>query len=403
MSPRTHTALFYAAMFGALGAHLPFWPVWLEAWGLGPGEVGFYTAIGVAVRIVAGLAIPVVADRLDRRRVVMVAICLGTAAAVAVHPLIGTRGLLLLGTVAVGVGLAGLMPLGEALGAGAARTHGFTYAAARAAGSIAFLLANLGVGAGIARLGVEVIVAWTVACLLVCAALGRRHPGGGTLKDAPPPGWAQIGRMLRQPDFALFATAAGLILSSHAVFYAYGSVHWRAQGLTAGTIGMLWAFAVAVEIAVMLTLAPRAMPRLGAVGALALAGGAGIVRWGAMAADPPLAWLWVLQGTHALTFVAGHLGAIAFIQTAVPERYTGSAQGALLGLAGGVLTAAAMGLSAMVYPWAGGATYLLALAMSAAGLALVVVLGRRWGGGLLDPDAQAGAGSRLPPTCTSST
>ena len=62
--------------------------------------------------------------------------------------------------------------------------------------------------------------------------------------------------------------------------------------------------------------------------ALALSGAGGVLRWGAMMADPAGFWLWPIQGLHALTFAAGHLGAIAFISRAVPDRYAAAAQGA---------------------------------------------------------------------------
>lgn len=378
-----HTAVFYAAMFGALGAHLPFWPVWLEDWGLSAAEVGLYTSLGVTVRIVAGLAIPVVADRLGQRRLGVVLMCLAGAVIFAAHAVIGSEGALLMGTLATGVVLSGLLPLGEALGTGAAKAHGFAYAIPRALGSVAFLLASLAVGAMIGRMGADAALWWIVVCLLVTAVLGRAHPGAGIRTGAAPPGFTEIGRLLTQPTFALFAVAAAMLLSSHAVLYVYGSVHWRALGLAPGTIGALWAFSVAVEVLVMLALGRALMDRLGPIGALALSGAGGVLRWGAMAFDPPLAALWGLQALHALTFVAGHLGAIAFISAAVPERYGASAQGAFMGLGGGVLTAAAMLLAAAIYPSSGGVAYLIAAGMSAVGLGLTIWLGRIWRGRVL--------------------
>ena len=378
-----HTAVFYAAVFGAFGAHLPFWPLWLETWGLSAAEIGAFTALGVATRVVAGLGLSVLADRLGRRRQVLAALAFGTAAVFALHAVIETRAVLLAATLATGAALSGIMPLGEALGAGAARDLGFAYAPARAAGSLAFLATNLALGALIAGSGADAVLVWLVVCLGLTGALALRHPGGGTRPGAAPPDLAAIVRLLVQPVFLRFTLAAALCMSSHAVFYAYGSVHWRALGLSEARIGALWAVSVAVEIGLMLAIAPWALPRLGAVGALAVSGAAGVIRWTAMAADPGGAALWLLQGLHALTFAAGHLGAIAFIQTAVPDRFGASAQGAVTGLAGGVLTAIAMGGAALVYPHLGGQSYLLAAALSAAGLLMSLSLARYWSGGEL--------------------
>ena len=57
-------ALFYAALFVALGVQLPFLPVWLAAKGLGASEIGIVLAIPMIVRV---FAIPVATRAADRR------------------------------------------------------------------------------------------------------------------------------------------------------------------------------------------------------------------------------------------------------------------------------------------------------------------------------------------------
>jgi len=239
---QAHTALFYAAMFAALGAYLPFWPVWLEDWGLTQGEVGLYVGLGVVTRAVAGLALPVIADRMGQRRMTLLLICVVAAGLVAAHVAIDTRLPLVLATLALGALLSALLPLGEALGAGAAHRFDFAYAPVRAMGSVAFLISAMAVGWLIARSGADITLWWMVAALLVSAVLARHHPGGGVVAGQRPPGFAEIFRLFTEPTFALFVCAAALLQSSHAVFYAYGSVHWRALGLDEGIIGALWAF-----------------------------------------------------------------------------------------------------------------------------------------------------------------
>ena len=61
------------AYFMVGGVYLPFWPLWLEQWGLDAGEVGLFTALGIGIRVVAGLIIPALADRLDARRHTIIA------------------------------------------------------------------------------------------------------------------------------------------------------------------------------------------------------------------------------------------------------------------------------------------------------------------------------------------
>src|SRR3546814_16816971 len=62
MSPQALSvryALYYATIFVAIGAHLPFWPLWLEARRLTAAEIGLLLALGSWVK---RLANPALAD-----------------------------------------------------------------------------------------------------------------------------------------------------------------------------------------------------------------------------------------------------------------------------------------------------------------------------------------------------
>lgn len=381
--PGLLTTAFYVAFFMAMGVHVPFWPLWLEAWGLSAAEIGAYTAVGMGVRVVAGLAIPALADRLDRRRSAAAACLLVAAALFLAHLWIGDRALLLAATVGVGAALAGVGPLAEALGVASARAHDFPYAQSRGLGSLGFLAANLLVGALIASFGVDQALWWIVGCLVVAAALALRHPGADGSGGQTPPRMREIGALVVDPVFALFAATLAFTQASHATLFALGSIHWRALGLSEPTIGALWAASVGAEIVFMVTVGAAAVRRLGPIGALGLSGAAGVLRWGAMCLDPVGLLLWPLQALHALTFAVGHLGAMAFIAEAVPARFGAAAQGATGSMATGLLLALGMAGSGAIYPAVGGGAYGVGVAFSAAGLVCALALRRRWRGGAI--------------------
>ena len=109
-----------------------------------------------------------------------------------------------------------------------------------------------------------------------------------------------------------------------------------------------------------LPLAPTTLLMLGAAGA--------VVRWSAMAFDPPPALLVPLQCLHALSFGATHLGALGFVARAAPAELGATAQG-YLAVALGLVMAAAMGLSGVLYARFGGLAYgAMALAAAAGGI-----------------------------------
>ena len=185
------------------------------------------------------------------------------------------------------------------------------------------------------------------------------------------------------PTFALFTAAVAFTQGSHAVLYAYASIHWHELGIGAGRSGALWALSVGVEVLFMVLVGTAVIAWLGPVRALSLACVAGILRFSLMMTDPVGWLLWPLQMLHAVTFALGHLGAIAFIARAVPPRYGAAAQGTTSALGVGIVMTAGMLLAALVYPALGGATYGIGAAIAAAGLVCTVLLGRRWDGRML--------------------
>ncbi len=114
---------------------------------------------------------------------------------------------------------------------------------------------------------------------------------------------------------------------------------------------------------------------------LALAGGAGILRWtllGSTTAMPPLI---AAQLLHALTFGAAHLAAVHFIAERAPPGLAATAQSLYAALSGGL----AMGLSILLAGWLyqsfqSGAFFAMA-ALSGVGLGLALLLARQGAGG----------------------
>lgn len=381
--PFVHVTGTYIAFFLMMGAQLPFWPLWLGDWGLSASEVGMFGAIAVAARIVAGVLVPALADRLDARRATAVICALVSIGLYVAHVWIGTKVVLLAATIAVGIAMAGIHPIVETLSLAAARSCGFSYARARGLGSLGFLAASLVVGALIAQAGSDLALWWIVGWLAVVVLLLPRHSGGGRVEGQVPPEPREIAAVILDPVFRLFLATVAFIQGSHCVLYALGSVHWRALGLGEGRIGALWAGSVALEVLFMVTIGGWTVARLGPARALGLSALAGIVRWGAMATDP-VGWALVpLQALHSLTFALGHLAAMAFIARAVPQRFGAAAQGAMGPMAVGSVMALGMAAASGLYPWLGGATYALGAVFCAVSAGLSLMLMRAWRGGRL--------------------
>ncbi|MEL6318618.1 MAG: MFS transporter, partial [Pseudomonadota bacterium] len=215
--------------------------------------------------------------------------------------------------------------------------------------------------------------------------------GGAVGAEAPaPPGRPAARRLsLRgalalaaDRRFALFLLAVSAVTASHAVYYVYGSIHWRSLGYSEPVIGRLWAWGVFAEIG-LFWLGRSVMGRVRPEPALAIAAAAAAARWSAMTLDPGLAALAALQTLHAGSFALAHLAALAFIAEHAPPSARAAAQGLMSAAAGGLAMALAVEGAAALYPAAGAGAYWLGAAFAAVGVAAALALwrGRRRGGG----------------------
>jgi PPP family 3-phenylpropionic acid transporter len=359
-------AAFYAALFILPGIQMPFFPVWLKAKGLDPKMIGIVLAVPMVVRV---LAIPVVTRAADRRDAIRAAMVLGCMASVAGYTLVGLSS----GAIAILVAYAltslastPVMPLSETYALKGLSARGRTYGPVRLWGSFAYIVGNFAAGFAAdimpARDLIWLMVAATILLALAASALPAL-PSPPHEPDAPS---RTRPILLRDPAFLAVLAAAGLIQASHAFFYGFSAVQWRAAGFDGTVIAALWGLGVAAEI-VLFALQAR-LPPFFEPTVLLLVGACGaVLRWVGMALDPPALVLPFLQVLHALSFGATHLGALMFLMRRVPAGQAATAQG-YLAITLGLAMAAATAVSGLLYDDFGSRAYLaMALAAVAGG------------------------------------
>ena len=159
----------------------------------------------------------------------------------------------------------------------------------------------------------------------------------------------RVGDLLRQPPFLLFLMATGLCAASHSVLYSFGTLTWRAAGIDDITISALWAESVAIEIVLML-FGGWLLARVGVCGLIGLGLAAG---HGALdRAWPSRRSCWalvLLQALHSCTFAANHLGAMAFLQRALPAHGAAIGQSLYYALGTGATQALVYQFSGLLY------------------------------------------------------
>jgi len=363
-------AAFYASLFGLVGTHLPFFPVWLKAVGVDAAWIGIITALPAISRFTV---LPFVTSLAERHQAVRQAITV-TAFATAI-------GLIVVGTQHQALAIFAvyaatsclwtpMTPLTDAYALRGVRRYGLNYGPLRLWGSAAFVAGALACG-----LLVDVIAAkhliWVIAAVAVLSALVSL---GLKPLEAPKAGASEIhgdSRLLRDAGFLAIIAASALVQGSHAAYYTFASIAWQQEGFGGLTIAGLWVLGVLAEI-VLFAFSPRfTLPfsLLVVIAALSAA-----LRWVITAQSPPIAILAVVQLAHGLSFGLTQVGTMGLIAQRVPGHVMARGQGYLVACTGIVFSLASI-ISGRIYESYGQGVYYLMAAMALAA-ALIIWLAR---------------------------
>jgi PPP family 3-phenylpropionic acid transporter len=372
MSRAILLGLFYCSIFIGTGASLPYMPVWFKAHGLSGAQIGIILGAPMLARIVISPLLAIWADGFALRRTPLMLFGLACGLCYGLIGLVHGFGPWLLFWLLASSFLSTTVPLADVLTLRRARNEGFNYGLPRGIGSIAFVVANIGMGALLARSGPDVIIIWICAAGLLCGLAARGllppdpvHEGGE--RPGRRDRWRGVGELMRNRPFLLAVMSTSLIQATHAFYYAFSTLLWKGQGLSATMIGLLWATGVAAEIGFMWFLEPW-RKRVGAEALVMIGGLAALVRWTAFAFAPPLWLLFPLQALHALSFAAVFMGSLQLIERNAPPHSASAAQTISSATSGGLVVGLATLASGPLFDAVGVRGYLAMSLLALLGL-----------------------------------
>jgi PPP family 3-phenylpropionic acid transporter len=362
----------YAAAYGGTGVSQPFIAPWFAAHGLKGAEIATVLAAPLLARLVTAPLIAAWADgfRLRRTPIALLALAasLAYAGVGACRSFAAWLPIWFVGSTAIYA----FTPLADALTLRRARHEGFPYGTPRGMGSLAFLLANMAMGELMVLTSVDAVIVWIVAAAALTAAVafffgppepvlegGARSSGADRFKG--------MGRLAADPTFMLAIVSVGLIQAAHAFYYAFSTLVWKAQGISAPVWGLLWATGVIAEVCFLWFCEPLRR-RLGPWRMLMLGGLGAVVRWTAFAFSPPLWLLWPLQVLHALTFAASFVAGLQIVERLCPRESVSAAQTLNAALQAGVLIGLATVFSGPLFERYGAQGYLAMSVLAGLGL-----------------------------------
>ena len=361
------------ALFLVIGIYLPFLPAWLEGRGMSAQQIGVIFAVALWARIPIGLMLASIIDATGQRKTVIVTtaliVCLGFISFLLVD---GYWAILIVWAV-VGTLLTNIIPLTDNIIMTTIKDRKADYGRIRLWGSISFIVTSVLGGMYLQDRSTETIlqllIAGSVAILIGTLMLpGVKTEPRKTRRPA-------LFDLLRDRPFVIFVITAASLQASHAALYGYASISWKAAGLTEGTIGLLWAESVVLEV-ILFTFGRSILSRFRVWQVLFLAAAAGIVRWIILGSTADLPWLIAAQSLHAFTFAGTHLAAVMYIARRVSADQSATAQSLYDGLAMGLIFGVAMMLAGWVYGISTtDAFYVMAIFSAIGGLG-AIILGR---------------------------
>ena len=356
-----------------LGAQLPYWPLLLKARGLSGAEVGVLLAAAAWVKVASNPLAGYLADSSGRPRLVISTLmALGALGFFAFGLAEGFWALLVLQLLTAACFQA-LLPLGESRTLIAVRHHGLDYGHSRLWGSITFVAGVLAVGGGLDLMPIDSLP-WCLAAGLGAGLLATSAlPQLGEERQRPVKG--DVKRLISDRPLLWFLLAAALVQTSHAAYYAFSAIAWRAAGHTTFTIGWLWTEGVLAEI-LFFAISGRVLSRVSLRSLVMLAAAGGLLRWSVTAMTTALPALAAMQLLHAATFAAAHLAAIHVIAARVPAGLAATGQSLYASVSGGVLMGVALFAVGPLYDTLGLPSFFVMAGLCGLSLLLIMIAPR---------------------------
>lgn len=367
--PLRRLASFYFFNFIILGLFLPFWPLYLQAEGFSPVEIGELLAVLLATRIVSPNFWGWVADR--RNQPVQIirltsALALLSFLWVYVADSFWQMALML---AAMGWFWNATLPQFEAVTLKFLGQDHDEYGRLRAWGSVGFVVAVLLGGEILERVGYTHMPSLVWPSLLLIAVAAWWVPVSEA--DHEQSAKRDLWQVLKQPAVIGLFVAVCLMQVSHAVYYTFYSLWMEQHGYSGAAIGGLWSLGVVAEILVF-WVTGRLLRRWSAETLLLFSLLVTALRWQITAWLPEtLTAVLFAQVLHAITYGVYHAAAIQLVHRYFKGGLDARGQGLYSSISFGL--GGAIGAYAMGHAWEGvgaEATFAIASVVALLGLGL---------------------------------
>lgn len=328
-------ALFYAALFGSMGATGPFLALWMQHIGIGTSMIGVIVAAPSVLMLFTTISLGRWADNLQDRRTALLAanwiiLCVQIPLFLYTSPWF----VLAVWSIA-GIVKHAMIPATDAAALSLTEANGSDFARVRMWGSIAYIVTLTAAGLVYERTGISnllaVLLTGNVISLLLAYTLPNLRP---VIRQATN-SQESHGHSIYQAGILLTLVGSALINASHAMFNIFGILNMIQHGLSESIASFAVGVGVLAEVLLMWRF-KHLSRAISARACLMTAAGCGAFRWIVMANEPSLAVLFSVQLLHGVTFGIMYLATASFIARRVPagDAVRGQSLSATLATAG---------------------------------------------------------------------
>jgi PPP family 3-phenylpropionic acid transporter len=344
-TPRFVAIGLYIAAFAAVGAVVPFIPVYFQSLGLPLDAIGLVAAVAALCGLIAAPAWGVIADQAIGARGALISAGLLSAAAAFAVAAAPIAIIAVLAWIVYQVSFAGVSPVLDAFALDQVGADRHRYARFRVWGSASFVVSVVSVGYLIQQTRLDQMFVALLACLAACVLLALLVPANtaGHARRS----LSGLRTVLRTRPLMVFIGAVLVVWSASSMVNGFYSIYLTALGTPAALIGSAWALGAVVEVPVMLAfpvLAARiGVSRLLVFGAACLLLRALVV---VFATDPL-----VIVGTmalHGLGYALLLVGGVTYVASRAPSGSAATAQGVLAGVVFGLSSAIGPGIAGLI-------------------------------------------------------
>jgi PPP family 3-phenylpropionic acid transporter len=353
----------YIAAFAAVGASLPYIPVFFQSIGLSLDAIGLVAAVSALGALVSAPTWGALADRALGVRGSIAAATGVSAIGAVLLPIASSAAIAVPAWILYQISYAGVTPVLDSFALDQVGEDRHRYARFRVWGSASFVFSVVGVGLLIQLTEIRAMFIVLLGCLAAAILLALMVSRSG--KAHAERSYAGLRVVLASRPLMAFVFAMLVVFSASTMVNSFYSIYLVSLGTPAGLVGSAWAIGALVEVPTMLAfpaLASRVgVNRLLVVGALAMLLRVLVVFF---ATDPLIAV--AAMALHGLGFALLLVGGVTYVASLAPPRTAATAQGVLAGVVFGLAAAVGPGIGGLI---AGASSVHSMFAFAAAGSA----------------------------------